>query len=434
MKLLIINLHSSHNAGDHVLLQVGLQQLYGEFPGCQITLAMNDPESYRHRSDAGPEVVVASFFAWFKAKSDGGRLGGLWSLLISLMLAFLYRLVRVDATGLLPQRHRATVQAYLAADLIVSCAGNFLYSRGHSAGLPILGPIFTIAYGWLAGKPIVTLPQTIGPLWRGWERWLVGWLIGRIQLVLLRDPTSVTLLRRMGIRPERYQLTPDMAFLFQATDSSAGRILLHRYGVAVEAQRPLLGVTLLNWGEQHPRFKGQAHYEAAVAAAIRHFVTAYNGWAVIFPQVCGPTPADDDRVPARRVGALLGQSEVAARVIVVEEELPPATLKAAYGCMDLFLGSRLHSNIFTLTAGVPVIAIAYQDKTFGVMGMLGLDAWVIDIEQIDGASLVTRLDLLWAQRTAVRHQINEQLLPLQTQARQAVSRLRTALDFGQWTP
>jgi colanic acid/amylovoran biosynthesis protein len=430
MKILIINLHSSHNAGDHVLLQVGLQQLYAEFPGCQITLAMNDPASYLHRPDAGPETVVDSFFAWFKTKSAKGlarQLGALGSLLISLLVALLYRLVRVDATWLLPQSRRATVHAYLAADLIVSCAGNFLYSRGHSAGLPLLGPVFTIAYGWLAGKPIVTLPQTIGPLWRPWERWLVRWLIGRMRLVLLRDPTSVALLQRMGISPAHYGLTPDIAFLYEGADAATGRALLHRYGIEVETQRPLLGVTLLNWGEQHPRFQGQAQYEAAVAAAIRHFVTTYNGRAVIFPQVCGPTPADDDRIPARRVRSLLAQTELADRVTVVDEEVPPATLKAAYGCMDLFLGSRLHSNIFTLTAGVPVIAIAYQDKTFGVMRMLGLDGWVIDIQQVDTTGLVTRLDQLWAQRAAVQRQISQQLLPLQTQARQAVRQLRTAL-------
>ena len=65
MKILVTNLHSSRNAGDHVLLQVALQQLYAQFPGSSITLAMNDPESYKDRLDSGNEAVVDSFFAWF---------------------------------------------------------------------------------------------------------------------------------------------------------------------------------------------------------------------------------------------------------------------------------------------------------------------------------------------------------------------------------
>src|SRR4030095_7542934 len=103
----------------------------------------------------------------------------------------------------------------------------------------------------------------------------------------------------------RYCLTPDLAFLYSVKEQQAGQALLTRYGIDLTQHRPLLGVTLINWGQQHPRFKGQARYEAAVATAIRHFVTAYQGNVILFAQVCGPTPADDDRVPARRVRALL---------------------------------------------------------------------------------------------------------------------------------
>jgi colanic acid/amylovoran biosynthesis protein len=423
MKILMINLHSSHNAGDHVLLEVALQQIYTHFPGCAITLAMNDPDSYADRPDAGDEAVVDSFFAWFKRKPAARgfsrwreRLGIAWALGVSVLAAALYRLLRIRADSFVPAGRRATVRAYLAADLVISCAGNFLYSRGHSAGLPLLGPVFTIAYAWLAGKPVAMLPQTVGPLWRDWERRLVRWLLGRVRTVLVRDVTSVELLQRMGVPAERYRLTPDLAFLYTIPDHGLGRTLLCRYGIKPDQPRPLLGVTVINWGAQHPRFKEQARYEAAVAAAIRHFVTAYGGRAVLFAQVCGPTAADDDRIPARRVCAALAQHGLAGRVTLVDEEVAAPTLKAAYGCMDLFLGSRLHSNIFALTEGVPVLAIAYQDKTFGVLRMLDLAAWAVDIHTVTPAALVDRLAQLWDERIAVRALIVHQLGPLQAEA------------------
>lgn len=431
MKMLMINLHSSHNAGDHVLLEVALQQLNAHFPGSTITLAMNDPASYAGRSGAGAEAVVDSFFAWCKRNPAVGsavrwrqRLGVVWALGMSVLVAALYRLLRVRADSFVPSGRRATVRAYLDADLVVSCAGNFLYSRGHSAGLPLLGPVFTIAYAWLAGKPVVMLPQTIGPLWRRWERRLVGWLLGRVRTVLVRDLTSSELLQRMGVRADRYRLTPDLAFLYTIPDQRPGRELLHRYGIDPDQQQPLLGVTLINWGAQHPLFKEQARYEVAVAAAIRHFVTAYDGQAVLFAQVCGPTAADDDRIPARRVCAVLDELVLASRVTLVDEEVPAATLKAAYGCMDLFLGSRLHSNIFTLTEGVPVLAIAYQDKTFGVLRMLDLSEWVVDIRTVEEGQLVGLLGRLWAARAEVRSLIAQRVESLQEQARTAVELLR----------
>ncbi len=428
MKILLINLHSSRNAGDHVLLEVALQQLRTTFPGCAITLAMNDPASYARRANAGDEQVVDSFFAWFKRPATskrGGwrRLTLLWSLAMSLVAALLYRLLWLRADWIAPAAQRPIVRSYLEADLVASCAGNYLYSRGHAAGLPLLGPLFALFYAWLAGKPLVLLPQTIGPLWRRWERLLVRWMLMRAQVVLLRDATSVELMARMKVPPARYHLTPDIAFLYTIDDPAPGDGLLAKYGVDPARARPLLGVTLIDWSAQHPRFKGQARYEAAVAAAIRHFVETRGGTALLFAQVCGPNRADDDRVPARRVRALLDAPHLAGRIIVVDEEVRAATLKAAYGRMDLFLGSRLHSNIFALTEHVPVLAIAYQDKTFGVLRMLGLGEWAIRIEAVDDAQLITKIQQLWEERTQLRRQIKANVASLQAEASQALHRV-----------
>nr|HMN27199.1 polysaccharide pyruvyl transferase family protein [Caldilineaceae bacterium] len=302
-----------------------------------------------------------------------------------------------------------------------------IYSRGHAAGLSLLSPFFIVAYGWLAGKPIAMLPQTIGPLWRGWERVLVRWLLDRIEVISLRDLTSVELMQRMGVPASRYHLTPDIAFLYAGADRRFAQALLGHYGVNLEQTRPLLGVTLINWGAQHPQFKGQAHYEAAVAAAIRHFVQTYHGQALLFAQVCGPTPADDDRIPARRVHAMLSGAGLNGSVTVVDEEVPAGTLKAAYGAMDLLLGSRLHSNIFTLSEGTPVLAIAYQDKTFGVLRMLHLGEWVRSIEAVQADELVRLLDQLWSRRTEVRQQLAVRIPILQKEAQQSVALIRAAV-------
>ena len=253
-----------------------------------------------------------------------------------------------------------------------------------------------------------------------------------MRVILLRDITSVELLARMKMPSEKYHLTPDLAFLFSAPANPTGHDLLVRVGVDPDEQRPLLGVTLINWGLQHPRFTTQARYEAAVAAAIRHFISEQQGRAILFSQVCGPTPADDDRTPARRVHALLVESAWADRVTLIDEAVPAATLREAYGCMDLFLGSRLHSNIFALTAATPVVAIAYQDKTWGVMRMLDLAEWVIAIEDAEERALVALVRAAWTKRAEMRRQIEQRLPHIQAEARAAVALLRA--DFCREQP
>jgi colanic acid/amylovoran biosynthesis protein len=430
-RILITNVHSVRNAGDHVLLQVALEQLYARFPGAQITLAMNDPASYPPER---PERVVGSFTQWVKPSGSGGRgwrIG--WIVLAPLWLAWIAVVAAGQrfwgkAFGLpRPGAQRDLLRAYAEADVVVSCAGNFLYSSG-LLRLPLLLHLLALVYGAWMGKPVYMLPQTLGPFRAGWEVWLLKWALRQVQVVMVRDQLSMQLLQRGGsahpnVIVANVIVAPDIAFLYRGHEPSFVNALRQRPILADPQNRPpLLGVTLINWQAQHDLFAGQAAYELGVAAAIRHFVTRYNGVAVLFAQVLGPNLADDDRVPARRVAALL--ADLGERVIQIDEELSPAQLKAGYGAVDIFLGSRLHANIFALCEGRPVLAIAYQYKTHGIMQMLGLGEWVIDIEEVTGERICPMLDALWTARVDVAEAVRAGVDAVQADARRAVEHIQ----------
>ena len=59
IRILLINVHSSYNAGDTALTQAAIDQLYANFPNCQISLVANDPESI-----IGTEPMFLSFYKW----------------------------------------------------------------------------------------------------------------------------------------------------------------------------------------------------------------------------------------------------------------------------------------------------------------------------------------------------------------------------------
>ncbi len=417
-KILLINVHSACNAGDHALIEHALCQLEAQFPGAQFTLAMNDPPSY-----AGPGRVVSSFTSWVKPIQHGAasapwRWTALPGLVVQSLLALArYRLGGRPGSLFLSAQRRALLEAYFEADLVVSTAGNFLYSSGR-IGLPFLLSLFSIYYACLADKPVYTLPQTLGPLHRRWEQVLARRVLSRLRLLLVRDPISASVLASWQMRESAGQLLPDLAFT--ARRSSEGRealALLQEAGLDEQSPRPWLGVTLIHWGAQSRSFAGQGTYEEAVEAAIRAFVAAHGGGVVLFAQVQGPTQAEDDRVPARRLLARLG--DLVSPVVLLDRQVPPGLLRAAYGQMDLFLGTRLHSNIFALTEGVPVVAIGYQYKTRGVLRMLGLEPWVVDIDEVEPQKLAALLERAWDQRAELRHQIADALPPLHTWASRA---------------
>ena len=188
MRLLIVNLHSSENAGDHALTVESLRQLRSAFPNSTLACAYNDPAS------AEPNVeAVSSFFTWVRRHDTAEKLRwnvttGPWLLLAALIMGFIYRVSRRLPRLWLNTSQYRLVQAYTSADVVVSCAGNVFYSSG--SGVNYLLNIFTFVYGAWCGKPLYSLPQSFGPLRRGWERWVLGWMGRRARLLLVREPKN----------------------------------------------------------------------------------------------------------------------------------------------------------------------------------------------------------------------------------------------------
>jgi colanic acid/amylovoran biosynthesis protein len=419
--------HSSRNAGDAALTKVTLEQLAQAFPECRITLAMDDPHSHQ-----GMGAAIGSLFNWVTRVAADGQprwrmMGLLWMLPASLTPVVTQRLFKRTWFGLTPASWRELMEAYLRADLVVSKPGGFLYSSGR--GVTLLVSLYSLTLALLAGKALYLFPQSIGPFLFGWECRLLRVVLSKARQVMVREPISANQLNQCGLSSQQFKLMPDMAFAFKGAPPAEALGWLKAHGIDPAAGQPLMGMTAINWGWQNPRFTAQARYEKAFAAAARYFVEELGGKVALFPQVTGPLSSQDDRVPARRIAQLAGH--LGDAITVIEEVLPPEMLKAAYGFMDIFIGTRMHSNIFALSQGVPVIAIGYQHKTSGIARMTGVEDWAVEIGALDERLMVEKLQRLWVQRQAVGDHIRE-VMPAIIQAAGQPGEI-TAADYAQWS-
>jgi colanic acid/amylovoran biosynthesis protein len=234
---------------------------------------------------------------------------------------------------------------------------------------------------------------------------------------MVREPVSLEFLHRLNLNQPSLYLLPDTAFTFRGVPRPIAENWLHEHGIDLVKKRPLLGLTAINWGAQNRDFKRQSEYEEACAEAIRYFVCDLGGRAILFSQVTGPSDDSDDRIPARRIKAKL--PDISDSIVLLEEQLPPELLKTLYGQMDVFIGTRMHSNIFALTEGVPVIAIGYLHKTRGIAAMLKLEKWVVDIQKINSKTLMEKLAVLWQERDTLKAQITSEISSLAEHANHA---------------
>lgn len=402
VRALLVNLYSSQNAGDAAALEVTISQLRRAFPYLRLSLSMPDP-AY-HAEDESVDVLNSFLGLWRPWGQDRNsrpkwRLVAMSAALADTLWAALkFRLRRRPQQGILTSE-RGLIEAYLRADFVVSAAGMNFYTMGR-LGLPLLTSLYTAGYAVMLGKPLYIISQSIGPFHRSWERWLMRWLLSKAALVFVRDTGSWRLLGDMGLAGPRYRLFPDIVFAFQGALPDQGIQLLNQYGIDVKRDRPLLGCTVVNRFIRSIPQEVWDNYEKSLIGAIRRFIESHGGKVIFFPQTTGPTQMEDDRESAQRVVAKI--RETTDGIVYVDQPQPAAVLKSAYGLMDLCLATRAHAAVFALASEVPALVVGYHWKARGIMEILGLDEWVLDIDSVNEDLLSARLEALWKERHRVR--------------------------------
>jgi len=401
MKLLLLNVHSSQNAGDLAILQETLLCLHTAFPNADVTVAINDRESEHLPPGAR---YVGSFMRWVVVEDTKGewhwRKG--FALLQACWLILAASLFRLFDWQFMPSRaeQQELMQAYYTADAVVVIGGGHLYAR-HALNIAFAWLWLGLALAIIMRKPLVLLPQSFGPLPGKLQRRMLAWLVARCTFVATREYQSLKLLHVLHVR-QPILVLPDMAFASQPIAEQTIHIPI--LNDISDKHEPLIGFTLMNWEEQNPQFRNQMQYEQAVLELIQHVKYQYGARVVLFAQCTGPTAGQDDRRIAKRLAAAAAMAQVS--VLVADELVTPEMLKAAYQQLDVLVATRMHSAIFALSAEVPTLVIGYLHKSSGIMEMLGLNQHVIDINDVDSRLLQERFDNLWLERENVRNHLS----------------------------
>jgi colanic acid/amylovoran biosynthesis protein len=191
------------------------------------------------------------------------------------------------------------------------------------------------------------------------------------------------------------QLTTDAAFLIEAETPSDLDLSEHD-----EIQ---VGLTVRRWFR---RESDQLRYEQVLASFVDWLIAARRARAIFVPQVTHTLADDDDRTVARRI---VGRMKHPDGALLLDRELRPGEIKDLCGRMTYFVGTRMHSAIFALSMGVPVLAIGYLPKTAGLMEELGLSEWTLPIESLEDDKLRHAYDRLVARGQDLRAMLSRQV-------------------------
>jgi len=407
--ILITNAYSARNKGDAAIIEAMVRDLRRRpsFADAEITIssaAGPDEEGY-------PEAVIHSFTSLKNGLAKSPLLQQLGFLLLIYPQTLLWVAGRCFLGLDLPvwSRLRGLLRAYDAADLVLAAGGGYLYTRTPWRGSIIL---LSVIYGYhcaaLLGKPVYLYSQSVGPFAGRFQQWLVRRSLCGVRLVFAREEQTRRRLDRLatGWKMPAVHSAADAAFLLDDATAPCG--LPPRTDDSLR-----VGLTVRRW---FPDGDAQADYEEQVARFVRQLAEEANAEIWFLPQVTYGAAGDDDRRAARRVRTAAGDSP---RLHLVEQELSPSEIRGFCGAMDLFVGTRMHSNIFALTVGVPALAVGYQPKTAGIMAQLGLERFVLPIEQLTAEGLRERFNQLLDERDEVAAALQTGIPLLRENARRA---------------
>jgi len=393
VKALILNTHSALNSGDLAIVLAQAQYLNERFPGIRLSLTSRTPGVdrivYQPRGiNVIPVLIPApSVFDTSRQKFQES----------------LQNLLDLGSKSNLKRE-------ILDSDFVISSGGGYFYtSRRIGPGPMFLQNLAHVKLAYRLKKPVVFFPQSFGPIYNSLSLRFLSKLLSNEKAlrVYVREDISRDFLERLlNIDTAKIELCPDMAFYL----SQEGFLGIDR--ISLDLPKPVVALTLRNWNfpeikSRREKEKMNDDYLRCLEEVCERIYERWKGSFCIFPQVRGPGRFEDDRDLTLKFWSRLQKiiPEKKRKLINLDHVISPFWLLHLLAQTDLIVATRFHSAILALIAGTPAIAITYQPKSLGMMRMLNLERFSIDIKHMDADKVMLMAEDVFINSNEVKQKI-----------------------------
>jgi len=279
--------------------------------------------------------------------------------------------------------------------------------------------LFYVRLAKKMGKKVIILPNSFGPFRGLGVRSQVKKALLGADLIYAREQQSA---HELGaLLKKKIPVAKDLGFFLGKGES----IKLNDFLPANLQRNDLVkvGITVRPW-----RFPGSLQADRLFENylnSVRSLVDncAKKGHAVLFfNQSIGPNSHEDDRLAIAEVMKRLGENE---NVCWINQDFTCEELQSLYSELDFMVGTRFHSVIFSLTSGVPSLAIGYGgNKAGGIMGDFEMDEYTVPIDHLTPELLSQTFEKLSQNRERIRKKLRELPLQLQVSREKLIGEIR----------
>lgn len=245
----------------------------------------------------------------------------------------------------------AVVYNMITTKMLISGGGTLIQDRTSTKSL--LYYLFIIKCAHLFGKKIMLYANGIGPLIDEKNRRLTAKVLNKADIITLRDEDSEKELKALGIDKPKIEVTADPAFALECKNPERGEKLLKERGIKEGDRLACISV--------RPRSGIGEEFAETVARTADYLTEEYGYKIVILPM----QQAKDLDISEKIAKLMKSES------ICINENLSVDDMLSIISRMDLCIGMRLHSLIYSASFALPIIGLVYDPKIAGFMDYIG---------------------------------------------------------------
>lgn len=371
-KITITNAYTWYNKGDAgILLGIveTLKKLYDKDVEIDVLSFTPEEDKIRYCKDSTIKNVYSNVLNPHPYKHT--KIGKIIAV-FKLFFSMIYQILTINMSKKTLINKRENYKSLSEADFIVVCGGGFLGGRKFDSFMHL----FQIYINSKFEKKVIMMGTSIEPITNSFVKKITEKILKNVDYIYAREIITYNYLK--SFMPEdKIELIPDMAFMLEDIKNKLDYVEEWKKNFDV-----IYGITVRKWDfpEENNGNKLFENYKNELAKFIEYKAKKDNVLFVFVPQVI--VEHSNDAKVAKEIKELLSD-EIKNHFVILEDDIHPKEVKQLIWNFDYFIGTRMHSNIFAISMGVPTIAIAYEKKTNGIMHTAELDDFVLEMNKIN---------------------------------------------------
>lgn len=236
--------------------------------------------------------------------------------------------------------------------------------------------LFIILVGIILRKETYVLFQGIGPINNKFNIWLTKKILSKVNYIILRDNKAFEEMKKLDMDTSKAIVATDLIFGLKIPEEDENIQLIKKYIQSYSSEKKYIGVSLRPWKN--------IRNEVNFARVLDKIAEKYNAEIVFIPFHKSKDYAFSIKVIEK----------MNCKNHLIYGDFLPSQIAGLMSLMDLNIGVRLHSLIFSTLASVPSIGISYDPKIDGFLQDLGMKA-VSDYEKIDEENILNEVDKIF---------------------------------------